>query len=91
MGNRRVSSFSNSYAVKSFIPRNIVELSTHHHLRVYLTRTLLETPYCLFGDEYLSLLGKYLGGRLGIFLLRGRIGLWVFHNMLRISYRDQLL
>ena len=50
MENHRVSSFSNSYAVKSFIPRNIVKLSTHHHLRIYLTRALLETPCRFFGD-----------------------------------------
>lgn len=40
METRRVSSFSNPYAVKSFIPRNIFKLSTHHYLRVYLARAL---------------------------------------------------
>ena len=90
MENRRVTYFSNSYAVKSFISRNIVKLSTRHHLRIYLAHALLET-LCRFLVIILSLLGKYLGGRLVIFLLRGRIGLWVFHIMLGMSYRDQLL
>ena len=43
--------FSNSYAVKSFIPRNIVKLSIHHHLRIYLARALLETHCRFFGDH----------------------------------------
>ncbi len=51
MENRRVSSFSNSYEVKSFILRNIVKLSTHHHLRIYLARALLETPCRFFGHH----------------------------------------
>ncbi len=41
--------FSNSYAVKSFIPRNIV--SIHHHLRIYLACALLETHCRFFGDH----------------------------------------
>ena len=52
MKNRRVTSFSNSYAVKSFISRNIAKLSTRHHLRIYLARALLETPCRFFGGNF---------------------------------------
>ena len=51
MENRRVTSFSNSYAVKSFISRDIVKLSTGHHLRIYLAGALPETLCRFFGDH----------------------------------------
>ena len=73
------------YAVKYFISHSILKLSTRHHLPAHYLKLLVD-----FLVIYLSLLGKNLGGGLGIFLLRGHIGLWVFHIMLGISYEDQL-
>ncbi len=40
------------YVVKSFIPRNKINLSTHlYYLRIYPIRALLQTPCRFFGDH----------------------------------------